>query len=215
MINPTSEQLELINRYTPAQLPPLVAEELIVLTFIGADNILNRSRSRWRTKELIQMASLCPGLPLTLDHDWEDVSKVQGVIFDSRVSKVSDINILNAAKNSAGNVLINEAIISVEGLIHLEFDAAIPVNSQVLEALRLGLIGKVSLGGFRFRERICPICNRSLSLPDCPHKIPWDNTEDALTVPYYIRADIYDLMEASIVLTPNLPGAGIKLRSSQ
>ena len=220
MRNPRPEQLDLINKYTPAQTPPLKAEELIVFTFVGADNILNRSQSRWRTQELIQLAKLCPGLPLTLDHEWDDVSKVQGIIFDSRITKVNNPDIVDTAINSAGNAPINNAIITTEGLLQLEFDAAIPINSQILEALRFGLLGKVSFGGFRFRDILCPICNQSFSSSACPHSIPWGSSvgmgvENENTAPYYVRTDVYDLLECSIVLAPNLPMAGVKLRLFQ
>ncbi len=203
MINPTQEQLDLINKHTPNQTTPLKAEELIVITCIGADNFLCRTQGRWRTQELIQLARFCPGLPLTLNHDWDDVSKTQGIIFDSRVIKVNNINTIDTVKNSGGNAIVNEAVSRVEGLTRLEIDIAIPINSQILEALRFGLVSKVSLGGFRYRDRLCPICNLSFSSSSCPHSIPWDTTggriESRNTAPYYIRADVFDLSECSFV----------------
>jgi hypothetical protein len=134
------------------------------------------------------------------------------LIFDARVSRSTDLSLLDLAGNSA----INQEIFKKEGILQVEFDAAFPINSQALEGLRFGLLNKVSLGGFRFRSIDCPLCNMSFIRPECQHTIPWvsmDGNSESITAPYYIRSGVYDLTECSLILCPNLPGAGILRRN--
>lgn len=214
----SSDQLKLINQFTPEQLEPLQAEEIEIISFIGADNLINRGLGKWGTDELATLAKLLPGLPFTLDHDWGDVSKTQGIIFDARVNKfgVAPEPILTAA----GNFDWNRRIVAEEGYITCEFDVAIPSSSPALGGLRFGQLNTVSLGGFNYRDHICPLCKASFSDERCPHLIPevwmgWTVDTDKRFAPYYVRSGVYDLGEASLVTIPNLPGAGVRRRGNK
>ena len=205
---PTDAQLDLINKFTAAQIQ---AEEVVVVSFVGTDNLLNRSLGKWGINELEKLAGLLPGLPLTLDHDWVNVSKVQGLAFDARVT-ISP-NPPEWVSRSASYTW-NMAIIAKEGYRALEFDVSIPANAEILIPLRFGSIGKISLGGFAYKNIICPLCNVPFDDQRCPHLIPDNFTSNELNAaPYYIRSDVIDLGEASIVTIPNYIGTGTKKTS--
>ena len=243
-VDSINEAIEKVNWLTPAQLEPLRPEEIVILTFIGADNLLNRGLGKWDVNDLPKLAALLPGLPLTLDHDWDQVSKVQGVIFEARVvhERVPVINpdhwtkpdltysqdgrnyaVFTTKKDKlapiarAGNFEWNRRIVAEEGYQTCEFDVAFPANSPALQGLRFGQLSSISLGGFNYKDHICPLCKTSFSDERCPHFIPeaWagrTHETDEQVAPYFIRSGVFDLTEASIVLNPNLPGAGVKQR---
>ena len=83
--NPTPEQVAKINQYTPKDATPLESSEIVVVEIEIADNLLNRSYGVWDTETLDEIAKLIPGLPITLDHNWSQVSLEQGKFFDSGV----------------------------------------------------------------------------------------------------------------------------------
>ncbi|MBD2005627.1 MULTISPECIES: hypothetical protein [Cyanophyceae] len=209
--HPTAQQLELINRYTSAVLEPLEAHEVITIPFIAADNLLNRGLGKWAADDMDAIALLLPGLPFTLDHDWGDVAKTQGLIYDARVVKSPEAPAW--AVNRAGNFDQNRRIVAKEGFIQTVCDVAFPAVSQIVQGLRFGFLGAVSMGGFQYKDHACPICNSSFEDKHCPHYLPdpmWGLVaeSDNNVAPYYIRRGIYDLLELSQVLGPNLPAAG-------
>lgn len=210
----TSEQLVLINRYTPASMPPVEAEEVVSVTFIATDNLLTRSLGKWSEEDLDAIARLLPGLPFTLDHDWSDVAKSQGIVYDARV--IRSTTAPAGAMDRAGNSSQNQEIVKREGYITVEADVAFPVTSPVLSGLKFGLIGNVSLGGFVYSDVLCPICKTSFDDKHCPHYVPdrgWGAESDENVAPYFIRQGVYDLGELSIVLIPNIPAAGVVKKS--
>jgi hypothetical protein len=210
--NPTPEQLEKINSYTPDNMEPLEAIEVGVVQIIATDNLLNRSWGKWGVEELPKLAALLPGLPYILNHDWNKVEGSQGLIFDARVEKYENAPdyILKAANNGA----MNREIFAKEKYQALITDVAFPIKSPALEMTRFGMLQRVSLGGFMYTKQVCPLCNISFSDEECPHFPPepmWGLTPqyDPRVAPYYIRAGVYDLGELSAVIIPNIPGAAV------
>lgn len=84
----SQEEVDKVNLFTPSSLEPLRADELVKIQVVGANNLINRSSGKWGFQELMQLAQLLPGLPFLLDHAWEDVSSVQGLIFQAGVEVV-------------------------------------------------------------------------------------------------------------------------------
>lgn len=212
----SAEQLEKINRFTPVQLPPLEAHEVCVVSFVGADNLLNRGLGKWIEADLAVLTKLLPGLPFTLDHDWGEVAKGQGLIFDARMLKSQSAP--QDALNQAGNFDVNRQVVAKEGHVQVEFDVSFPMRSAALEGLRFGWLGAVSMGGFNYKDIVCPLCQTSFDDKHCPHYAPdpsWGLTADVgegKVAPYYIRSQVFDLGEVSLVLIANLPKARVRRR---
>lgn len=210
--NPTPEQLEKINQYVPANMDAFEASELVVLEFIATDNLLNRALGKWGKEELPKLADLLRGLPLTLDHNWREVDEVQGVCFDAEVRTYQTAP--DWAINQADNADLNRSIATSEGYLQCIAMCAVMIDSPMLPPLRLGGVGKVSLGGFDYKTHVCPLCKISFEDDRCPHGMPdpwWGITSktNPMVAPYYIRAGVFDLGELSVVLIPNMPAAGI------
>lgn len=209
----TDAQLQKINAVAGAAvgMKPIRAEEVAIASFVMADNLVNRSLGKWIKKDLAILANLAIGLPFTLDHDWDSVEKSQGVIFDGRlVQKDGDRRLLDRA----GNYKLNQDVVASEGHWQAIVDVAFPSYSRAIPALRFGQAGAVSAGGFGYKDYWCPICNTSFNDENCPHGIPEPQRGltfeyDNRIAPYYIRKDVYDLGEISLVLIGNLPNAGI------
>lgn len=209
---PTEEQLALINQYTPANLPPVTADEVIVIHFVAADNLVNRGKGKWHISAMSELTDLLPGLPFTLDHDWDEVGKTQGIVFEAWAGKYAEAP--SWALDRAGNRELNQKIVAAEGYLTVECNVYFPLRSEFVEGLRLGLFNGVSMGGFTYTDILCPLCDDSFNSKHCPHYAPspWDDFGDEETAPYYIRYEVTDLLELSQVLAPNLPAAGLVRR---
>lgn len=208
---PTEKEYQKILGFLPESLRPPQIDDFVVVHFIACDNLLTRSLSKWGKEELPKIAKLIQGIPFTLDHEWGEVEEAQGLCFDASVqtSEATPEMI-----DKAGNGIENKNIIEKEGYQYVDVSVAFPAFSPILEALRFGKCGAVSMGGFVYRERWCPLCECSFDDKKCPHFIPdmWmyhPNKNDEVA-PYYIRRDIFDLGELSLVLIPNLPNARVK-----
>jgi hypothetical protein len=220
---PSDEELELIRQYTPDIRP----EELVVYTITAANNLVNRSGWKFDKRGLEELAMLAIGvrsrglpLPVETDHDWEQVSKTAGFVFDATVvveSAVDDI------LWQAGNNAINKEVATKEGLINLDFKAAFPRYSETADAIRLGCRGFVSLGRFIATDLVCPLDGKSFYDPSCPYLPPdphWgynpgmkfeaDDGTVYEVAPYSIYAGLIDLGELSFVTIPKLLGVGVK-----
>lgn len=209
---PSEKQLALINTFLPSGAPPLTQSEVITVPFVAADNLVNRSLDRWDIPSLAAMAKLLPGLPSLLDHDWDDVSKTWGKIYNAQLVRTQDAS--REVLDRAGNLSANQQIAAQEGLAQVVCEVFAPADSPVIQALKSGLIGGMSTGGFRFTDYHCPLCNSSFSDAACPHVPPdpyWGLLpgEDSSIAPYAIRVGLFDMGEASVVTIPNLPNAGV------
>lgn len=210
--HPNADQLAKINRYVPDGMPSLNADEVYTISIRVADNLLNRSYGKWRVMDLHKMADLIVGVPTTLDHDAESVAKAWGRVYDARV--VSSTSAPGGVELMAGNGSLNQGIVAMEGYQEMVADAYFDAKSPIFDDFRFGRYSEVSLGGFRISDMVCPLCMDSFFGDKCPHYIPgsyssmWADSEDEIA-PYYIRTGLFDVMELSCVLTPNLPGAGV------
>jgi hypothetical protein len=183
--------------------------QVVVVEITAADNLMNRGRGKWSKDSLLKLAMLAPGITVTLDHDWENINKVQGRVFDAKYEEEEPPD-NELAK--AGNFELNSWIIGDEGYAKLELKAIIPVDSPILESLWLGTISYVSLGNFTIEDLWCPLCDCSFYDDKCPHLIPsLVESDTEITAPFYIRKGSKDLGEVSLVLIPNLPGAKVEL----
>lgn len=208
----TPEQLAKINSFGSAGLPPYEANDLTAISFIATNNLIGRNQGKWSINTLKQIANLLPGISQTCNHDWYEIEDIQGVIFEATVFKSETAP--SRLIDIGGNGAINRQIIDQEGFAACLYKAALPSSNMVLSGLRLGSISKVSIGGFCGASYICPLCNVAFEDPDCPHYMPWDaqDAADKRYAPYFLRDGAWDLGEVSLVLIPNIPGAGIITR---
>jgi hypothetical protein len=207
--HPTPAQLDLINGYQPRDVEPLTADEICLVEFVAADNLVNRSKCRWYPTALPELVDLIPGLNLMLDHDWGEVSKNQGLAISAWLMRdaTAPIELIEAA----GNGKYNRKIIEAEGYQAVHFDAVIRIASPLMDALRYCEVQFISQGGFEYTDIWCPTCDCSYYDDACPHLLPsyWGDNDPKLTMPYYERKDVTDLAEISLVTIPNLPGARV------
>jgi hypothetical protein len=201
------KDLNLINKYVAADFPAYTADELEIVTFVAADNLITRDQNKWHVRTLPKIAGLLAGLPMTLDHDWGSVEKVQGLVFKARVVKAREPP--EGLIDCCGCGRWNKDIVAEEGYQYVECSVAFPATAVVVSSLRLGAVGRVSIGGFLVNDYICPLCEISFFDEACPHWAPHDirDTKDKQFAPYKIRKGITDLTEISLVLAGNLPGA--------
>ena len=152
--HPTPTQLDLINNnYQPRDVEPLTADEIALVEFVAADNLLNRSQSRWHPTALPELVGLIAGLNLMLDHDWDDVSKNQGLAISAWL--VRDLTAPIELIEAAGNGKYNRKIIEAEGYQSIHFDVSMRLNSPLMDALRYCEVQFISQGGFDFRDIWC------------------------------------------------------------
>lgn len=209
---PDEAELEKINSMLPSGANPRNSENTIIVPFVAADNLVNRSLDRWDLDSLQKMADLFPGLPMLLDHDWSDVGKVWGKIFESTYEHFSSAP--RDSINAANNGKLNRQVVKDEGFGQVVAKAFSSPMNPVVQAIQNGFIGKVSSGGFEFKDYHCPLCKTSFRDESCPHYPPdkyWGITadNDPDVAPYAIRVGLSDMGELSVVTIPNLPNAGV------
>ncbi|MEG5173301.1 hypothetical protein [Microcoleus sp. B3-D7] len=208
----TKPQLAKLNKFRPSGFPLIADETMVAISFVVADNLINRSKGKWTEKDLAKMAKMLDrmGLPHILNHNWESVEDVQGIIIEAKLVKSKPPSeLVDALQNGE----LNRQIVKNEEFVQVVATVAFPANSGIVDKLKIGLGRAVSLGGFSFKDYVCPLCNTSFSFKNCPHYIPdswteWD-ADPSLVAPYYIRDGLYDLGELSTVVIANLPGASL------
>lgn len=210
--SPTPEQMDKISEYTG-----LTPADIVVIKIRAADNLLNREWGAWGIKELHDLAAISPGIPLLLNHDWDRIQDSCGKVFDAEVrihSGSSDLSL--KAINRAGNLDVNRGIVGKDGYAELVFSCYMREYSGMTERILAGEWSHVSLGGFRFRDYYCPLCNIPFQDERCPHLLPHPTHDifDGEYAPYYIRKDVFDIGEISFVTIPNLPQAQVILKES-
>jgi hypothetical protein len=204
--------LRKINSFVPEGFPPVTGEGLTAVKFTVADNLVNRGKGKWVEKDLQVLVKMLNtmGIPHTLDHDWENIEKAPGVVLEGILEKFNTAppEILTAADNKEWN---SKIIAKEGGYFRAVATVALRIDSSLVQNLQFGIGRAVSLGGFAFKDYVCPICDTSFTFKNCPHYIPggWDawGEDTNLVAPYYIRDGLYDLGELSSVLIANLPGA--------
>lgn len=207
----TDSQISKLNRFVPVGFPKPNPEDLTVVSFIVADNLVNRGRGKWQEKDLKKLARMLDtmGVPHTSDHDWEDIEKTQGLVIAGNI--VKNLTAPDDLISAAGNKDLNSEIVKKEGFVQVLATVVFSINSAIVQRLSMGIGRAVSLGGFAFKDYVCPICETSFTYKNCQHYIPgsWDawGEDPNLVAPYYVRDGLYDLGELSSVLIANLPGA--------
>ena len=103
----TKKQILKLNQFTPKGFPNPNPQNLTVIDFVVADNLVNRGRGKWREKDLVVLAKMLNtmGVPHTLDHDWEDITKTQGLVIAGDILKNEKApeNLISAAGNKKLN----------------------------------------------------------------------------------------------------------------
>ncbi len=210
---PDDRQLQLINAMQPMGYEPFVADELWCQTGVVADNLINRSYGKWSVSALEQMADLIVGVPATINHDWDEVRVVWGRTFEAFVVRHPASDVPDKLLRKAGNYDYNKEIVNKEGLVRCYATAFTPIDSPIRSMIRNVQAGEISTGGFNFTDFLCPLCNVGFGKNNCKHYPPnsWmgRNPDDNYEAPYYIRHNLIDIMEWSLVPMPNLPGAGV------
>ena len=205
---PTDDQLEKINKFIPKGFPHLSKDEVISVSVVAADNLVNRGYGAWDVEALKKMSDLIIGKPALINHDHYDVRSQWGRIYDAQFVKVPTPDSEFLSRAGFGDV--NEKIINDRGFYRVFIQAFTNADHDIVKALKYSQVGEVSTGGFRFKNYICGDCKVSFTDKKCPHYIPtpWDNgTEEHAS--HYIRANLTDILECSFVSNPNLPGAGV------
>nr|WFD61482.1 MAG: hypothetical protein [uncultured cyanophage] len=111
--HPTPEEMEKIKQFSNAE-----PHQIVVVEIMAADNLMNRSRGKWSLDSLRSLAMLAPGITLTLDHDWENISKVQGRVFSAEFESEEETPFEELTK--AGNFDLNRWIVADEGYFTIE-----------------------------------------------------------------------------------------------
>ena len=209
---PDDEDLRIINSMLPTGAPPRTIDNTVVVPLIAADNLVNRGLDKWDLPSLERMADLMVGVPAMLDHDWHDVSKTWGKVFRAQYQHTDKAPV--KALNMAGNGALNRRVVKEEGYGIVVAEVFTRPTHPVVQAVQDGYIGKVSTGGFEFKDFHCPECKTSFRDESCPHYIPnkyWGETQDRdpQVAPYAVRVGLSDMGEVSIVTIPNLPNAGV------
>lgn len=216
---PSKEQLKAIHKYKVVGSPEYSGEELYVFPTIASDNLLHQNKSKWSERALESMTKTLVGKDFLLNHDWEDSSKIQGLIFDAALITVSDLKPKTKRFLTEDSILpvIDNAILTKEGYQVLILWVAVEANTNIVSDVTYLRQSDLSIGGTAQLDMICPICNISFDNKDCPHYIPdslslWlmgIDEDSSLVAPYYIRDGYFQGVELSLVVSGNCPRARI------
>jgi len=184
---PTKDDLTKIALFQPLNSKLLSPDDVVVITLIAADNMLDRSLARWNPIDLEKLAKLPVGFPCILNHDSYEVAKTQGVVFDSGIVRYSTVP--SYFTNTANNGVYNRAIAKDEGYVGFVLRVALEADSELVEQLNLG-VGWVSLG-YAYQDIYCPLCQTSFYDDKCPHGVPmsWKDQADKRYAPWREKKD--------------------------
>lgn len=210
---PTSAQLKKINALVPQGFDALLAEEVFVVTGCISDNLVNRSYSRWSAQALQDLQKLIVNVPATLNHEWENVDKVWGRTFEAVTTVTPYDQVPKSLMDRAGNLAENRKIVKAEGLVRCYASAFTSIDHPILGQLRFAQAAEISTGGLSYLSIHCPLCSTEFGTEGCghypPHPFFGHDPNDKNEAPFYIRTDLFDALEFSLVVTPNLPNAGV------
>lgn len=204
---PTAYDLRKIEALQPSGLPPLTAADGVILSYIAADNMIDRSLARWPVESLQKNVDLSIERPLILNHDDSSVETVQALIFDAGIA--TDPNPDRRLTDTGYSAKYNRQIAKKEGYVALIHRAFAPIDSSLIKRMRYG-VGSVSMG-YSYGDIRCPECGHSFYDEACPHYVPLhpEDREEEGYARYRDKVDPLDLHELSLVVTPNLPKAGV------
>lgn len=214
MGNPEPWQLAQMNRFRPKGITPYTADEMVSIPILASHNLMSFSNGVWDEFSLEKMATLFPGRPLNLNHNWEDVQQNVGFVYSAYAITTPDAptDILNAANYFD----VNRQIVANKGFQFLILYVAVPANSVAAEAISNGIAKDSSTGGLTDGTMICPLDNCEFFTEGCKHMPPhpmllffMDEDESIDWAPYYIRSGFHTAIELTLCVSGNLPGAQI------
>lgn len=182
---PTTEELELINRYTRRKLK---AEEVYVFSVMLCDNDIDRDGERFTVESLFELEKLFVGKTGIFDHN--PTAKNQTArIFACSVESESGRKTVNGDEYFA-----------------LKARAYMPrneKNAELISAIDSGILKEVSVG-CAVEETRCSICGEKISV--CPHR-KGEKYGSKICCGELIHP--YDAYEWSFVAVPSQRAAGV------
>jgi hypothetical protein len=223
MALPTKVEYEQICALSAASLECPDIQNIQTIDIIACDNLITGDQRQWHADILTQAASESIGLigkPFTLDHNWDKVEEVQGIIYDAKILNLSEAPPRIVQTPYAA---LNKKIIKSEGYRPVVVKVAFYSYGGILMQQALGALKYVSFGANSIEsDLICPHNGLSFSDPQCPYIPPsrwWQPSEEELTAnnlklaDYAVRVGSLWFSELSQVLVPNLFGAQVIDRS--
>jgi hypothetical protein len=211
----TPDTLNKINSYRPQGHPEYSQSDVSSFHILASNNLLHSDLFRWNLPSLKQMARTYPGKPLMLDHDWEDVLKQCGFIYDASL-----LHYAHPSPELKAHMLahspkpeLDKAIIEKEGLYQLLCHCATETSHPITNDLQYNRKINASIGGISLKESYCPICLTSFEDQFCSHYMPGGkihgNVKPENIAPYWIRGGFLNTMELSLVMAGNCPTARV------
>lgn len=202
-------------------------DEFRLFTVLASDNLVNRSYRKWHQNLLKDICEQSVGVPFLLNHDWDEAGEIIGFVVNTDLKTYKEIP--EGYKQVRGYEEINQKIVDKEGLQCAYFTVAVPADCDACEKIEQGIFKGVSTGGFlESYELICPNCSeekgREISFVEtdkngdyiCPHSMPYSfmnpqfNEDSDYNFADYVEINgVYDAIELSVVVSPNLPNAKV------
>ena len=202
-------------------------DEFCLFTILASDNLVNRSYRKWHQTLLRDICEQSIGVPFLLNHDWDDAEEIIGIVVNTELKTYSEIP--EGYKQVRGYEEVNKKIVDKEGLQVAYFTVAVPKECEAKGKIEQGIYKGVSTGGFlESYELICPNCSaekgREVSFLEvdkmgdyvCPHQMPYSfmnpqfNEDENYNFADYMEINgVYDAIELSVVVSPNLPNAKV------
>lgn len=219
--HPTPEQLEKMNRFRPKGAEKYKSQNVVSVAYSASNNFVHQGNSAWSINALRNMAQQMPGRPFTANHDWYEVDRVQGLIYDAEVTisdRVSEAIVSQIDRDH------NLAILQADGYAELILYVMFEHDSQTVKDIYYRRKGDVSTGGFVDTSKYyCPLDGSRFgdgdSFCECAegHLLPhpmlqiwfYDDEELEKCAPYYIMDVVTESVETSHVLVGALPAAKI------
>lgn len=206
---PTAAHLIQINRYRPLGSPAYTEEELLVVPMSITNNLVSRGLARWPAAELARYASLVPGKPHCMDHNFWNADQAPGKWFAAGVVRADQAP--EAVMELGGMAPLQQKVIASEGFVQVVGLSFLQAASPAASALRYGRLDACS-GSF-YCSYQCPLCKTSFRDQSCPHYPPYyygQAEEDPRFAPFYEFVQVRDLIEVSSVVAGDVPAAGVR-----
>ena len=219
--HPTPDQLALMNACKKKGQADFAANEMISVPILASDNLLREDLTVWQDLSLESMRDSYRGQVLTMDHDWEQVNKALGFVYDAELFRFDNPgpSQLNLILDNSINAALDYEVIKKCGKYQAVICyAAIPADSPAINAIRYLQLNDVSTGGYiRHQSYECPLCGGDFGKED-PHYKPdwgslmlvaWGDIEPEDVAPYAFYNAVHFSKELSFVTAGNVPSARI------
>jgi hypothetical protein len=219
MALPTKVEYEQICALSAQSLECPDIADIETVNIIACDNLITADQRQWHVDILAQAATESIGLigkPFTLDHNWDEVEEVQGVIYDARL-----LNLAEAPPRMVQTpyASLNKKIIKSEGYRPVIVKVAFYRYGGILMQQAIGALKYVSFGGNNVEsDLVCPHDGLSFSDLECRYIPPsryWTPSQEELdannlkVADYAIRKGSVWFSELSQCLVPMLFGAQV------